>query len=128
MFSDALQKTRKGVVGRVFYTSDRIQHMFFRQMHAAPESNKFTAVIEDMYKRMDEVVGDTLRHVDSKTAFFVLSDHGFCAFDRGVNLNAWLRENGYLSVIGDGGRKYFAGVDWKATRVYALGLGGTYLN
>ena len=101
MFKDALEKTRKGVVGCVFDTSDRIQHMFFRQMRADPESNKFTAVIEDMYTRMDTVVGDTLRHVDSRTAFFVLSDHGFCAFERGVNLNAWLRENGYLSVTDD---------------------------
>ncbi len=117
MFTDALEKTRKGVVGCVFDTSDRIQHMFFRQ----------GAVIEDMYMRMDKVVGDAMRHVDSGTALFVLSDHGFCAFDRGVNLNAWLRENGYLSVS-EGGGKYFEGVDWKATRAYALGLGGIYLN
>jgi predicted AlkP superfamily phosphohydrolase/phosphomutase len=128
MFTDALEKTRKGVVGCVFDTSDRIQHMFFRQMHAAPGSSEFSGVIEDMYQRMDQVVGDAMRHVDSKTALFVLSDHGFCAFDRGVNLNAWLRENGYLSVAGDSDGKYFAGVDWKATRAYALGLGGIYLN
>ena len=30
------------------------------------------------------------------TALFVLSDHGFCAFRRGVNINSWLRDNGYL--------------------------------
>jgi len=66
--------------------------------------------------------------VDSATALVVLSDHGFCAFDRGVNLNAWLRENGYLSVDPDAGGKYFAGLNWKATRAYALGLGGLYLN
>jgi predicted AlkP superfamily phosphohydrolase/phosphomutase len=59
----------------------------------------------------------------------VLSDHGFRAFNRGVNLNAWLRENGYLSLAnGDSGAAYFEGVDWKSTRAYALGLGGLYLN
>ncbi len=126
MFTDALQKTRKGVVGCVFDTSDRIQHMFFRQMGAA--GGEFSGVVEDMYQRMDAVVGDAMRHVDSRTALFVLSDHGFCAFNRGVNLNAWLRENGYLNVVEHSDEKYFAGVDWKTTRAYALGLGGLYLN
>jgi predicted AlkP superfamily phosphohydrolase/phosphomutase len=126
MFTDALQKTRKGVVGCVFDTSDRIQHMFFRQMGS--DDGEFTGVVEDMYQRMDAVVGDVMRHVDSRTTLLVLSDHGFCAFNRGVNLNAWLRENGYLNVAGPSDEKYFAGVDWKTTRAYALGLGGIYLN
>jgi predicted AlkP superfamily phosphohydrolase/phosphomutase len=128
MFTDALEKTRKGVAGCVFDTSDRIQHLFFRQMHDPSASGEFGGVIEEMYRRMDDVVGLAMRHVDSATALVVLSDHGFCAFDRGVNLNAWLRENGYLSVVSDDGGKYFAGVNWKTTRAYALGLGGLYLN
>ena len=32
MFTDALENTRRGVAGCVFDTSDRLQHMFFRQM------------------------------------------------------------------------------------------------
>jgi len=128
MFTDALQKTRKGIAGCVFDTSDRIQHMFFRQMRDGSPHAEFSGVIEEMYQRMDRVVGLALQHVDSATALVVLSDHGFCAFNRGVNLNAWLRENGYLSVAPDAGGKYFAGVNWKATRAYALGLGGLYLN
>jgi len=128
MFTDALQKTRKGIAGCVFDTSDRIQHLFFRQMRDRTAHGEFGGVIEDMYRRMDEVVGLALQHVDSETALVVLSDHGFCAFDRGVNLNAWLRRNGYLSAAPEAGGKYFAGVNWKATRAYALGLGGLYLN
>jgi len=128
MFTDALQKTRQGIAGCVFDTSDRIQHLFFRQMRDRAPHEEFGGVIEEMYRRMDDVVGLALQHVDSATALVVLSDHGFCAFDRGVNLNAWLRENGYLSVDPDAGGKYFAGVNWKATRAYALGLGGLYLN
>lgn len=128
MFTDALEKTRRGVTGCVFDTSDRIQHLFFRQMCERPADAEFAGVIEEMYRRMDDVVGLALRHVDSSTALVVLSDHGFCSFERGVNLNAWLRENGYLKVDPDAAGKYFAGVDWKATRAYALGLGGLYLN
>jgi len=128
MFEDALRKTRRGVAGCVFDTSDRIQHLFFRQMRDRRPDSEFGGVIEEMYQRMDRVVGVALPYVDSKTALVVLSDHGFCAFDRGVNLNAWLRDNGYLKVAGNAGGKYFAGVDWRSTRAYALGLGGLYLN
>ncbi|HUE24218.1 MAG TPA: alkaline phosphatase family protein, partial [Bryobacteraceae bacterium] len=126
MFADALAKTRRGVAGCVFDTSDRVQHMFFREMSEG--GGEFGGAIEEMYRRMDAVVGETLRHVDSRTLLLVLSDHGFRAFNRGVNLNAWLRDNGYLQVAAEAGDKYFDGVDWKSTRAYALGLGGLYLN
>ncbi len=123
MFADALDKTRRGVAGCVFDTSDRIQHMFFRQMEQP--GAEFGEVIEETYRRMDEVAGEAMRHIDSRTLLLALSDHGFRSYRRGVNLNAWLRENGYLS---GGGGKYFEGVDWRKTRAYALGLGGLYLN
>jgi predicted AlkP superfamily phosphohydrolase/phosphomutase len=126
MFADALAKTRRGVAGCVFDTSDRVQHMFFREMSQG--RGEFGGAIEEMYRRMDAVVGETLRHVDSRTLLLVLSDHGFRAFNRGVNLNAWLREHGYLHAAADAGERYFEGVDWKSTRAYALGLGGLYLN
>jgi predicted AlkP superfamily phosphohydrolase/phosphomutase len=124
MFTDALEKTRRGVAGCVFDTSDRLQHMFFRQMEKSDA--EFGGVIEDMYRRMDTVAGEAMQHAGAGTLLVALSDHGFRAFHRGVNLNAWLRENGYLAARGGG--KYFEGVDWKATRAYALGLGGLYLN
>ena len=123
MFNDALEKTRRGVAGCVFDTSDRIQHMFFRRMEEG--AAEFGGVIEEMYRRMDTVAGEALRHADAGTLLVALSDHGFRSFRRGVNLNAWLRENGYLE--GRGG-KYFDGVDWRKTHAYALGLGGLYLN
>jgi predicted AlkP superfamily phosphohydrolase/phosphomutase len=68
--------------------------------------------------------------VDRDTVLFVLSDHGFCSFRRGINLNAWLRDNGYLAMENgavESGR-YFKGVDWSRTRAYTMGLGGLYLN
>jgi predicted AlkP superfamily phosphohydrolase/phosphomutase len=83
-----------------------------------------------MYRRMDELVGKTMRFADSGTAMFVLSDHGFCAFRRGVNLNTWLLRNGYLS-LREGAEEsgpFFRNVDWRRTRAYALGLSGLYLN
>ena len=125
MFLSALEHTRHGVVACVFDTTDRVQHMFFRHLDAGDDR-----VIEALYRDMDRLVGETLQYVDEHTALFVLSDHGFCSFKRGVNLNAWLHQNGYLGLL-DGAREsgdYFEGVDWSRTRAYTFGLGGLYLN
>ena len=79
---------------------------------------------------MDTLVGLAMDHADDQTALFVLSDHGFCRFRRGLNLNAWLLENGYLA-LKEGANEsgpYFKGVDWSRTRAYTMGLAGLYLN
>jgi predicted AlkP superfamily phosphohydrolase/phosphomutase len=128
MFLSALDNTRRGLVACVFDTSDRIQHMFYRRLGMSDEHGG--DAIEAMYKRMDELVGKTLQFVDTDTVLFVLSDHGFCSFRRGVNLNTWLHRNGYL-VLRDGAEdsgRFFKNVDWSRTRAYALGLSGLYLN
>jgi predicted AlkP superfamily phosphohydrolase/phosphomutase len=64
------------------------------------------------------------------TLLMVMSDHGFKSFRRGVNLNSWLVENGYMT-LKDGkktGADWFQDVDWDRTRAFAVGLGGIYLN
>ncbi|HEX8984675.1 MAG TPA: alkaline phosphatase family protein [Bryobacteraceae bacterium] len=127
MFLSALERTRRGVVACVFDTTDRVQHMFYRHR---TRDDGYGGVIEDLYRRVDELVGKTLRHVDENTVLFVLSDHGFTSFDRGVNLNSWLHQNGYLA-LQNGNREsgeYFRGIDWSRTRAYTFGLAGVYLN
>ena len=60
----------------------------------------------------------------------VISDHGFTNFRRGVNLNSWLRENGYLA-LKDGhetSADWFEHVDWSKTRAFSLGLTGLFVN
>lgn len=135
MFRNALEKTPRGVVACVFDTSDRIQHMFYRYLHPGGARNgdsaaEYGGAIETMYQRMDNLVGLASSYVDEKTVLFVLSDHGFCSFRRGINLNSWLRDQGYLA-LEDGANEsgpYFRGVDWKRTKAYAVGLAGLYLN
>ncbi len=129
MFRHALEQTQRGVVACVFDTSDRVQHMFFRHMENNGDG-RWGRVIEDLYRRMDRVVGHAMERAGPETILFVLSDHGFCAFRRAVNMNSWLHQNGYLALEGgltESGR-YFRGVDWRHTRAYCLGLSGLYLN
>lgn len=137
MFDSALKNTRKGVVACVFDTPDRVQHMFFRYLepgHPAHAANgnsigRYKDAIEKLYVQMDRIVGKTMRHVDPDTVLFVLSDHGFKSFQRGVNLNAWLEREGYLAVKDDARDEgYLRAVDWSRTRAYSFGLTGIYLN
>lgn len=126
MFLSALDRTRRGVIACVFDTTDRVQHMFFRHMK---NGGTYGKTIEDLYCRADELVGKALRHVDSETVLFVLSDHGFASFERGVNLNVWLLQNGYLALKEDAaGRDYLKDIDWSRTRAYSFGLAGIYIN
>jgi len=136
IFFNALSKTKRGVVACVFETTDSIQHMFFRYLdrdHPALKTGRSRMgahVIEDLYKRMDEMIGRIREQLDDRSALIVMSDHGFKPFRRGVNLNSWLLRNGFLALKegkAESG-EWFDGVDWKKTRAYALGLGGIYLN
>ena len=54
------------------------------------------------------------RRVRHDDVLMVLSDHGFSAFRRGVNLNAWLQREGYLTLVPgrDGSAEWLRDVDW----------------
>lgn len=135
MWFSALDKLRRGLVCCVFDTSDRLQHICFRYLdpkhpaNAGKDTEEYKDALYDMYREMDRLVGETLAYEDDKTAVFVMSDHGFKTFQRGMNLNSWLRDEGYLAVsAGAGPGEYLSAVDWSRTRAYAIGLGGIYIN
>jgi len=136
MLFNALSKTKKGAVICVFETTDSIQHMFWRYLDKAHpalqagSSELSPQVIEDLYRRMDDLIGRVTAKLDPRSALIVMSDHGFKSFRRGVNLNSWLYLNGYLK-LKDGkttSDEWFRDVEWERTKAYALGLGGLYIN
>jgi predicted AlkP superfamily phosphohydrolase/phosphomutase len=135
MFFEALDKTREGLCACVFDASDRIQHVFWRYidpLHPAPleDRDKFGNTIREMYIKMDELIGRVRQQLRSDDHLFILSDHGFSSFRRGINLNTWLLQNGYLALKGDKkeGAEYLQDVDWSRTVAYAIGLSGIYIN
>lgn len=140
MFFNALDTTRNGVCVCVFDITDRVQHIFFRCLDSAHPSNsdknfeEYKSVIENLYIRMDEMLGKVIEKTGSDTMIMVMSDHGFAPFTRGVNLNTWLYDNGYLSFKngyskdGAASGEWFEGVDWENTRAYSFGLSGIYIN
>nr|WP_202799924.1 alkaline phosphatase family protein [Schlesneria paludicola] len=136
MFFDSLDKIPRGFCVCVFDGTDRMQHMFWRyhdpEHPARPETipAEHANAIEDLYGRMDDLVGRTMKKCEgTDTLLMVLSDHGFNSFRRGIDLNRWLEQNGYLSV--DESRRhedYLAGINWQKTRAFAIGLTGIFLN
>jgi predicted AlkP superfamily phosphohydrolase/phosphomutase len=136
MLFDALEKTKQGLCTCVFDTTDRVQHMFWRYWevdHPAARDvprDQRPNVIPELYQRMDRLIGRVMEQVDDDTLLLVISDHGFKSFARCMNLNAWLHQNGYLTLkdakteSGD----WFEDVDWSRTRAYTMGLNGLYLN
>jgi len=96
------------------------------------ESTAYADAIARTYQRMDGMVGKLLDEVgdDPDTVVMVMSDHGFSNFRRGVNLNTWLFQQGYL-VLKDGATTsgdWFEKVDWSKTRAFSLGLTGLFIN
>jgi len=136
MLDAALDRLRRGAVVVVFDATDRIQHMFWRYLedgHPAAEGQEPSPhrdAIEQVYRHNDRLVGKLRDRLRDGDLLVVLSDHGFSSFRRGLNLNAWLHANGYLSLEegADGSAEWLRGVDWSRTRAYALGLTGMYLN
>ena len=136
MFFAALDRLRKGSLVCVFDGTDRIQHMFWRYLdpshpaRAGREPSAHQDAIEALYVHNDALVGRVMARLEDGDVLMVLSDHGFNSFRRGVNLNRWLLDHGYLALKagGDANADWLHDVDWSRTRAYALGLAGVFLN
>ncbi len=136
-----LDRLHEGFLFCLFDTPDRVQHMFWRfgeeehpaNREGADRRREMAGVIRRHYRACDDVVGRVLDRVGDDTLVIAMSDHGFNSFQRGVHLNAWLQQNGYLALkdgvhAGEEAGEFFKNVDWGRTSAYALGIGSVYLN
>jgi predicted AlkP superfamily phosphohydrolase/phosphomutase len=127
----------------VFTQTDRAAHCFYRLRDAGhPAHDAATAArlgdpLRTVYERMDRIVGAVAASLAPADTLLVVSDHGFQTWRHGMNVNEWLRREGYL--VAKDTRAFtlhdFFGdalsvdhVDWAKTRAYALGLGQIYVN
>ena len=95
------------------------------------ESRKFGYITDEMYRKFDRVLGKALKSIDPAIPVLVMSDHGFGPFRREVNINNWLVKEGYLKLSTSDIAEEVSILeyaDWPASKAYALGLNGLYLN
>jgi len=126
---------KEGFLFFYFSSIDQNSHMLWRYMdpdHPDYQNDEMLVDgIRKVYTELDEALGRTMQAIDDDTTLIVMSDHGFCPFYWGVNLNSWLVEKGYVTLKDpskQGRFKFFGNVDWSRTKAYALGLNGLYVN
>ena len=128
-----------GLLFNYFGFIDLVSHIMWRTTdptHPAYDRERdepYAGVIEGLYMEADEIVGETLARLDALGGggtLMVMSDHGFTSWKRAFSLNAWLEQNGYLTVQDRNRRDldFLTNVDWADTRAYGLGLSGLYVN
>ena len=93
-------------------------------------SMRFGKELLNFYMEIDKVLGRVLDEMQQDDLLLIMSDHGFVPFRYCFDLNTWLLENGYLTIRDESRRMegYFAGVHWRKTKAYGLGINGLYLN
>jgi hypothetical protein len=99
LLHDCLDRFKTGFLFFYFSEVDQNSHVLWGRHE--PE-------LLETYQAVDRAIGEVLDRAAGATVI-VMSDHGFAAFDYAVNLNTWLKQNGF---------------DGKA---YAMGLNALYV-
>ncbi|MDH3404418.1 MAG: alkaline phosphatase family protein [Acidobacteriota bacterium] len=135
-FGWALDHFEDGMLFYYFGNTDLVSHIMWGRtdpehpLYDPAAAEKYAGVIPGLYERADELVAMALERLPEAT-LVVMSDHGFASWRRAMNLNSWLRDEGYLvlkdpSLAKDPG--LFRNVDWSRSRAYGVGFNGLYVN
>jgi predicted AlkP superfamily phosphohydrolase/phosphomutase len=108
--------------------TDRLHHGFWRFYdHTHPDYEPGTRWEDEFrayYRYVDSEVGRLIEGLDDDTAVMVVSDHGAQSMVGGVQVNEWLRREGYLALAEEPEGVIPIGkatIDWPNTRVWADG-------
>jgi len=105
--------------------TDRLQHYMWDAV--ADAGHPRHGFCMDYYGEVDRLVGEIYDRAQSAdVAFYLLSDHGFCAVEREVRLTNWLVQEGFLS-FENGASSSLAAVA-PGTRAFALDPNRIYVN
>jgi len=133
----ALKDFKRGLLYFYFGHTDQLAHIFYRDMdprhpgRKPEQAGKYDDVIFSTYVQMDDVLGEAFEIMDDNDVLIAMSDHGFCSFRRGFNVNTWLIDNGYMAVKGmdrKHRREGLFNIKFKQSRAYAIGINCFYIN
>jgi predicted AlkP superfamily phosphohydrolase/phosphomutase len=103
---------------------DRLHHYFWSEYvdAGAPHHAKFL----DVYRHLDDVLGDLVAALPADVPLFIVADHGHTLIHREFYPNAWLRQQGLLRFTAEK-PKGPADVD-PASKVFVLDPGRIYVH
>jgi predicted AlkP superfamily phosphohydrolase/phosphomutase len=133
-FRAVLGRFDRGLLFYYFGDLDQVSHMLWRErdpQHPAYDAGRdapFAHAIDDLYVEFDGIVGETIAQLRPGDLLVVMSDHGFTSWRRSFNLNAWLRDQGYVRPSTASGPSVLGQIDLTGSRAYGFGLNGLYLN
>jgi len=129
---------------------DTTQHGYWRfidpkhPLYTPEGAEKFGDAILKVYQWHDRMVGRILEAVGDESVLLIASDHGCTDWQRSVDFNAWLMQEGFLTLlpedeapedaeqlmpqVGSVKGVPYSRVDWSQTKAYSIGLGKIYLN
>ncbi|MGI5818642.1 MAG: alkaline phosphatase family protein [Armatimonadota bacterium] len=104
--------------------TDRVNHFVWGKW--ADRDEQYAPRFLDYYRRVDAAVGEIAQAAGDDSELLILSDHGFTKTLHEINIDAWLRERGYLNApMADDAR--ISDVD-ESTRVFSMTPGRIYIN
>ena len=106
----------------VVMETDRVNHFLYEDYD---RDGELAEEFVEFYERVDDVLGGIRERLDDDTTLIVAADHGFCTLDYEVDLNAWLQDEGWMSLAEDGDSLDDIDQD---TRAYSLIPGRFYIN
>lgn len=130
-----LNHFQNGLLFHYFCVIDQVSHVFWRAidlehpLYSEELHSKYGRVIEDLYRQMDEVIGNVSKFAGDDTLILIISDHGFASFRRQVGLNTLLYKAGLLAKLKSSKEEEFlSDVNWASTQAYQIGINSVYIN
>lgn len=91
------------------------------------EREKLWMEVQDMYKKLDTMVGEILKVSDDQTYIVFSSDHGAIPLNQSVNLNNLFAKKGWLKFTIDP-KTGEPNIDWARSQVMYLKMAHVYIN
>lgn len=86
----------------LFAIPDIIHHLFWKYMdpshpnYSEKKSRQYLPLIEKCYQTLDAMIGTRMELADENTVVIIMSDHGGGPLHKVIQLNRWLKKNGFL--------------------------------
>lgn len=136
--SEIVKKYLPNVVLHNIYTPNQMLTSRWWMGYVDPQSARYNDVtreerdrlwqeVKDMYKKLDDIIGEILKNADENTYIVFSSDHGAAPLDQEVYLNNYFAQKGLLKIKRDE-INGIDDIDWSGTKVAFLRMDNIYIN